>query len=140
MMFVTVFYGVLDPASGRFVYANGGHNPPALRSNGAVRLLARPGGMALAVSAQARFSQEELYLRAGDCLFLYTDGFTEAQDPQGRLFGEAALVATLADIAPDAPAEAYPARVVEVVQSFMNGAPQADDLTCVAVRFTGTAA
>ncbi len=46
MMFVTVFYGVLDPASGRFVYANGGHNPPALRSNGGVRLLARQQGMA----------------------------------------------------------------------------------------------
>ncbi len=137
MMFVTLFYGVLDPASGRFVYANGGHNPPALRSRDGVRLLAQPGGMALAVVENARFAECELTLREGDVLFLYTDGITEAQDPRGTLFGEAALLATLGAVAPDALADAYPTQVVECVQRFMNGAPQADDVTCVALRFSG---
>ena len=140
MMFVTLFYAVLDPSSGELVYASGGHNSPALRSGEEVRLLAPPGGMALAVSEEVPFGEGRVRLQAGDLLFLYTDGITEAQDPQGTLFGEAALLATLARLPGGISAATCTAGVLEAVERFMAGAPQADDITCLAVRFAGAAA
>ncbi|HLA73543.1 MAG TPA: SpoIIE family protein phosphatase [Steroidobacteraceae bacterium] len=137
MMFVTLFYGVLDPATGRFVYATGGHNPPVLRAGNEVRMLSSLGGMALAVTEQATIVEGELQLEPGNVLFLYTDGITEAQNPAGELFGDAALLDTIARMEPDAPADAYPAEVVKNVQRYMDGAPQADDITCVTLRYAG---
>ncbi len=137
MMFVTLFYGVLEPASGRFVYANGGHNPPMLRSGTSVRPLRSPGGMALAVAEKVVFAEGHLTLQAGDVLFLYTDGITEAQNAEQELFGEAALTAALEAVPPDAPVETYSSHVVESVQRFMQGTPQADDITCVTLRYAG---
>jgi sigma-B regulation protein RsbU (phosphoserine phosphatase) len=127
MMFVTLFYGVLNPATGRFVYATGGHNPPVLRAGNEVRLLESRGGMALAIVEQATFLSGQLDLEPGNVLFLYTDGITEAQNP----------LETLARIEPDAPADAYPTEVVKAVQKYMAGAPQADDITCVTLRYAG---
>jgi len=137
MMFVTLFYGVLDPATGRFVYATGGHNPPVLRAGNEVRMLNSLGGMALAVSEQATIVEGELQLEPGNVLFLYTDGITEAQNPAGELFGDAALLEAIARMEPDAPADAYPTEVVKNVQRYMDGAPQADDITCLTLRYTG---
>ncbi|MEJ0035268.1 MAG: SpoIIE family protein phosphatase [Gammaproteobacteria bacterium] len=139
MMFVTVFYGVLDPGTGRLVYASGGHNPPALRTRSGAKLLAQPGGMALAVADNVQFVEGSLTLEPGDVLFLYTDGITEARSASGALFGEAALLAALDGMAGDAPAQAYTAGVVQAVQSFAGSAPQADDITCVALRYSGPA-
>jgi len=137
MMFVTLFYGVLDPASGRFVYASGGHTPPVLRSAGEARFLRGKGGMALAVAEDAPFSEGALILRPGDVLFLYTDGVTEAQDPDNALFGETAMLETIRRLPENAAADAYPRSVVDAVQRFARGAPQADDITCVTVRYAG---
>lgn len=137
MMFVTLFYGILEPDSGRFVYANGGHNVPALLSGGSVRRLPPTQGMALAVDPDARFTESHFTLQAGDVLFLYTDGITDAQSPDGAMFGEPALRATLADTAPDARADACQAQVVGAVEQFMRGAAQADDITCVTLRYVG---
>ena len=138
MMFVTLFYGVLQLSTGRFTYASGGHNPPVLRNaDGRVRLLPRPRGMALAVDPDAPFAEGELRLEPGDTLFLYTDGVTEALDAQGRLFGDAAMLATLAALPQDAPAEDYPRRIVAALEAFAGDAPQADDITCVALRYDG---
>jgi sigma-B regulation protein RsbU (phosphoserine phosphatase) len=130
---------VLDPGSGHFVYASGGHNPPALRSGHDVRLLQNPGGMALAVIEDTPFAEGRLTLLPGDVLFLYTDGITEAQDPANALFGEASLLQTLRDLPADAPVDAYPTQVVKAVQQFMDGGPQSDDITCVTLRYGGAA-
>ncbi len=137
MMFVTLFYGVLEPSTGRFVYASGGHNPPVLRSGNDIRPLSAPGGMALAITENTPFAEGHLTMLPGDVLFLYTDGITEAQNPENMLFGEAALLTTLASVPPDAPVDAYPTQVVKAVQQFMRGAPQADDITCVTLRYAG---
>src|SRR5262249_46187968 len=80
-MFVTIFYGVLNVRSGTVEYSNGGHNPPSLLSpQGTVAALDNPGGMALGARADAVYRATQLRLRAGDSLFLYTDGVTEAMD------------------------------------------------------------
>jgi sigma-B regulation protein RsbU (phosphoserine phosphatase) len=138
MMFVTLFYAVLDLRTGRLSYASGGHNRPALRrAAGDVSLLPSPGGMALGVEPQACFVDGEVELAPGDVLFLYTDGITEARDPQDALFGDDALLAALAALPADAPAQAYPTHVAAAVEAFAQDAPQADDITCVALRFDG---
>lgn len=139
MMFVTVFYGVLDLRSGRFHYTCGGHNLPLLRRHGRAALLPAPGGMALAVQPEAEFGEGCIDLLPGDVLFMYTDGVTEANNEEFELFGDAAVLATLDAMAPDAPAHAYPAQVNQTLKAFVGSAAQADDITCMALRYMGSA-
>src|SRR5919107_1556352 len=84
--FVTCFYGVLDPKSGRLVYANAGHDPPYMqRGKDAQELRAR--GMPLGLMPDMPYEEEEADLAAGDDLLLYSDGLVEAHDPEGQMFG-----------------------------------------------------
>lgn len=138
MMFVTVFYGVLDLASGRFVFACGGHNPPVVRCGAAAStFLLQPEGMALAVMEDVPYREGAVTLAPGDLLFLYTDGVTEACNGQEQLFGETALLAALNEMPRDAAIDAYHQHVVEAVQGFAGDAPQFDDITCVSLRYKG---
>jgi serine phosphatase RsbU (regulator of sigma subunit) len=84
--FVTCFYGVLDPKSGRLVYANAGHDPPYMqRGKDAQELRAR--GMPLGLMPDMPYEEEEADLAAGDDLLLYSDGLVEAHAPEGEMFG-----------------------------------------------------
>jgi serine phosphatase RsbU (regulator of sigma subunit) len=84
--FVTCFYGVLDPESGRFVYANAGHDLPCERHDGRVDEL-RARGMPLGLMPGMLYQEEEAVLAAGDDLLFYSDGLVEAHDPEGEMFG-----------------------------------------------------
>jgi serine phosphatase RsbU (regulator of sigma subunit)/CHASE1-domain containing sensor protein/anti-sigma regulatory factor (Ser/Thr protein kinase) len=84
--FVTCFYGVLDPESGRFVYANAGHDLPCERHDGRVDEL-RARGMPLGLMPGMLYQEEEAVLVAGDDLLFYSDGLVEAHDPKGEMFG-----------------------------------------------------
>jgi phosphoserine phosphatase RsbU/P len=138
MMFVTVFFGVLDLASGALVYVNAGHNPPIVRTAaGATQFLPKGRNTALAVMDGLPYAEGECRLQPGDTLLLYTDGVTEATNAQGGLFGEAALDAVLRDA--DRPTADWPPAVLQAVRAFEAGAAQADDITCVAVRYRGAA-
>jgi serine phosphatase RsbU (regulator of sigma subunit)/CHASE1-domain containing sensor protein/anti-sigma regulatory factor (Ser/Thr protein kinase) len=84
--FVTCFYGILDPESGRIVYANAGHDPPYLQRDGdAQELMAR--GMPLGLMPDMPYEEKESVLVAGDDLLFYSDGLVEAHDPKGEMFG-----------------------------------------------------
>jgi serine phosphatase RsbU (regulator of sigma subunit)/CHASE1-domain containing sensor protein/anti-sigma regulatory factor (Ser/Thr protein kinase) len=85
-MFVTCFYGVLDPESGRLVYANAGHDLPCERHDGGVDEL-RARGMPLGLMPGMLYEEEEAVLAAGDDLLFYSDGLVEAHDPEGEMFG-----------------------------------------------------
>lgn len=140
MMFVTLFYGVLHLESGELRYVNAGHNPPyLLRGDGGVSLLPRTGGIAVAVSEGFVYRAGSVHLRAGDQLFLYTDGVTEAFDPDGQEYGDARLAQALhaAMAATDHAPAHIAAQVLADVHAFERGAPQADDITCVALRYLG---
>ncbi|MDQ4001177.1 MAG: SpoIIE family protein phosphatase, partial [Actinomycetota bacterium] len=84
--FVTCFYGVLDPNSGRLVYANAGHDIPCERHDGRVEEL-RARGMPLGLMSGVPYEEEEAVLAAGDDLLFYSDGLVEAHDPKGEMFG-----------------------------------------------------
>jgi serine phosphatase RsbU (regulator of sigma subunit)/CHASE1-domain containing sensor protein/anti-sigma regulatory factor (Ser/Thr protein kinase) len=88
--FVTCFYGVLDPKTGRLVYANAGHNLPCERHDGRVDEL-RARGMPLGLMLGMLYEEEEAVLAAGDDLLFYSDGLVEAHDPKGEMFGSSRL-------------------------------------------------
>ena len=132
MMFVTLLYGVLDLRTGRFSYACAGHNPALLRhSDGHVVALETTGDVALAVVEDARYHERSAQMKPGDALLLYTDGITEAFDPEGGLYGDERLMEAWSK----APVAAGPATaagaLVEAVHAFERGQPQTDDVTCV---------
>ncbi len=136
-MFVTLFYGILHLRTGALEYSNGGHNPPyVLARNGAVELLAKAKGMALGVLTGAKYQAKTIRLRAGDGLFLYTDGVTEAMDRAHNLFSDHRLYECLTRMNGVAPVEIIHS-VLEEVQQFSSGAEQSDDITALAVHYRG---
>lgn len=95
--FVTVFYGILDPATGVLNYCNAGHPPPFLcgtQEGDLTRPLDRT-GMALGAVETATWEQSTVQLNPGSTLLLYSDGVTDAEDEQGRFFGHEILGANL---------------------------------------------
>jgi predicted ester cyclase len=85
-MFVTSFYGVLDPGSGRFTYANAGHDLPYLWHGGDCEEL-RARGMPLGLMPGMSYEQKEIVLEPRDSALLYSDGLVEAHDSKGEMFG-----------------------------------------------------
>jgi serine phosphatase RsbU (regulator of sigma subunit) len=98
-MFVTCFYGVLDPSSSAFTYANAGHDLPYLRRRGgggdAEELRAR--GMPLGLMPGMSYEEKETILQAGEAALFYSDGLVEAHDPRGEMFGFPRLRALIAE-------------------------------------------
>jgi sigma-B regulation protein RsbU (phosphoserine phosphatase) len=135
MMFVTAFYATFDPATGLLEYASAGHPPPLLvGAEGAARELPGCDGIVLGVRPTERYPLQQQALAPDDVLFLYTDGVTEAVDPAGNLFGEERLAATLASHR-GLSCEDLLAVMVREVTGFAATAPQADDVTCLALRY-----
>jgi serine phosphatase RsbU (regulator of sigma subunit)/DNA-binding NarL/FixJ family response regulator len=129
-MFVTVFYGILDPASGTLTYGNAGHNPPYLLSaqNRDMVQELHGTGMALGVIEDVTWKQDTVRLAPGDVLVLYSDGITEAQDQHGAFFGEKRLLqAAQANLGGSAQ-DIQDALIVEI-REFVGEAPQFDDIT-----------
>jgi serine phosphatase RsbU (regulator of sigma subunit) len=129
-MFVTVFYGVVDPLTGTVTYSNAGHNPPYLLSGqaeGNVKALTR-NGMALGVLEQTDYDRAKLRMGPGDALVLYTDGITEARDAAGDMYGEERLL-NVAQRAQGCSAGVIQEALLDDVHRFVGDAPRVDDIT-----------
>jgi sigma-B regulation protein RsbU (phosphoserine phosphatase) len=136
-MFVTVFLGVVHLPTGRVNYVNAGHNPPLVRhADGQVSVLPSGRNTAVGVMEDLSYVQGAVTLGPGDTLLLYTDGMTEATNPQGLLFGEARLLETARR---EGSGKALLQAILDAVRAFEDGAAQADDITCVALRYAGMA-
>jgi sigma-B regulation protein RsbU (phosphoserine phosphatase) len=135
-LFVTIFYGVLDPVAGTLAYSNAGHNPPFLLKSGQGADSLPGRGLPVGALTDATYKTKECGLRPGDVLFLYTDGVTEAMDIDGELFSAARLKKALEKADRSSPG-ALMREVMDAVQRFTGDAPQSDDLTAVAIRYTG---
>jgi sigma-B regulation protein RsbU (phosphoserine phosphatase) len=133
-MFVTVLYGVLDPASGEFHYARGGHEPPLVQTpRGPLPAAAHRRGQLLGIFNEPELDEQRVRLEGGGTLLLYTDGAREASDLAGRMFGEEGLWTALAHGPTDA--QTLCDGLLEQVSAH-RGHPQAqqDDITLLAVR------
>ena len=136
-LFVTLFYGILDPSTGVLTYANAGHNAPFLiRQSGAVEMLPLTGGVAVGVMPALDYDERGLTLDIGDTLFLYTDGISEAMNLQGETFDEHRLENVLS-IGPGAPVDTVIGNVTLAVGEFVGEAEQSDDITCLVLRYNG---
>jgi sigma-B regulation protein RsbU (phosphoserine phosphatase) len=133
-MFVTLFFGVLDPALRTLAFCNAGHNPPYVVSrDGGVVPVGRPRGIPLGIRPAFAHATGELRLAPDASVFLFTDGITEAMDAAGELFGEGRLEAALRSLAGES-AGTMVREVVGAVRAFAGAAPQADDIAALALR------
>lgn len=132
-MFVTGWMGILEITTGRFTYANAGHNPPLIRKkSGNYEYLKSRAGFVLAGMEGIRYRQFEIILEPGDSLYLYTDGVTEATNAENTLYGESRLLNTLNSHKNDVPQVLLPA-IKEDIDAFVKDAPQFDDITMLAL-------
>jgi sigma-B regulation protein RsbU (phosphoserine phosphatase) len=140
MMFATAFVGVLDLGTGWFTYANAGHNPPYLvASSSPVRTIDGEAGIALGIMEDAEYDDHDIQIAERSTIVLFTDGVTEANDPDDEMFGEASLEASLASLGQCSPEEGVGA-IQRAVHAFVRGAEQADDITVLALRWLGAIA
>ncbi|MBI3756913.1 MAG: SpoIIE family protein phosphatase [Deltaproteobacteria bacterium] len=138
-MFVTLFYGILHLRTGALEYSSGGHNPPyVLTRTGAVEPLAKTKGMALGVLRDTSYQATTRQLRAGDEIFLYTDGVTEAMDRAYNQFSDHRLLECLTRARGLSPT-ALIRNVIKELQQFSSGAEQSDDITALAIHYLGDA-
>ena len=140
-LFVTLFYGVLARDTGRLIYSNAGHEPPLCMrrdDNGVVKVERTPTthGLPLGLVSDAHFESRSLELSAQDNLVLFTDGITEAENTDNRLFSAAALNELLVQQTDSAPSEII-RNVMNNVKSFTGEQPQSDDITLMVVRYEG---
>ncbi|MFN2385307.1 MAG: SpoIIE family protein phosphatase [Thermoanaerobaculia bacterium] len=131
--FITFFLVLLDPPTGEIEYTNAGHNPGLLlRREGAVEELSSH-GLPLALFPGKPYGSSKLTLQPGECLYLYTDGLTEANNPEGEEFGLPRLKNCLAGQVGRAPAE-IEAALGAALDEHVRGEPFADDRTILMVR------
>lgn len=136
-MFVTVFCAVLHTRSGELRYASAGHNPPLLlRREGSASFLSTEQGMAIGVFEEAEYVTEAARMEPGDTLFMYTDGVTEAANTETILFS-AERLRDAAHAHASQPVVELVNLSLQDVKDFVDGAPQADDITICVVRYQG---
>jgi serine phosphatase RsbU (regulator of sigma subunit)/predicted ester cyclase len=134
-MFVTCFYAVLDPNSGRLSYANAGHDLPYLHHSGDCEEL-RARGMPLGLLPGMSYEEKEIELDVGEGVFFYTDGLVEAHDPKGEMFGFPRLRALIAEHDEERSLGDF---LLEELYSFVGeGWEQEDDVTLLGLERSAT--
>lgn len=132
-MFATLFFGVLDPATGILTYINGGHPGPALiGATGQIKARLNATGPAVGMLPGMDFDIQQIRLESGDILFAFSDGVTDARSPDKKFFTEKSLLPLLEQ--PAASASALLERVETSLRAHIATADQFDDITMLAVR------
>jgi sigma-B regulation protein RsbU (phosphoserine phosphatase) len=132
-MFTTFFGAIVDAQSGAVRCVSAGHNPPAVVGKSGARFLAVESGSPLGLFAGSQYVESTFRLEAAERLVLYTDGVTEAFNPEHVEFGEERLIALLGRVGLSGSADELGAAILEEVSTFAAGAPQSDDITVLVV-------
>ena len=131
-MFATLFFGVLDPESGKLVYINGGHEAVSVIDQKGVRKWFSPTGPAVGAFHGAQFKYKEIQLQPGEILFAYTDGVIDARSPNGNRFTKKRLKSLLS--LPAAGALELMERIGTHLFAHIGKAPQEDDITMLTIQ------
>ena len=131
-MFATIFFGVLNPASGRLHYVNGGHEPLLIVGPEGVKGHLRPTGPAVGMMPDMHFDIHDICMEPGDILLGFTDGLTEARSPKDELYTRERLDALFDP--PAATAGILLERIQSNLLAFIDTAPQNDDITMLVVQ------
>lgn len=137
LMFVTLFLGILNVRTGEMEYSSGGHDPPyVVSAGGEIQPLELTDGVMLGVREDFNYQSKKNLLQKGETIFLYTDGVTDAKNPDDQLFSEARLQQILTRLQDKGTTD-----IIESIRSeieiFSEGTPQYDDITMLALKFNG---
>lgn len=134
-MFVTAFICVLDVRSGEVQFVNAGHNCPFVqKQDGAFEMFRAKANLVFGLMEDVPYREQTLTLNPGDSIYLYTDGVTEALNPEQELFGDDRLYEILnRHRAQAGEPETFVQAIYREVQAFADGEPQADDITMLYV-------
>ena len=135
-MFVTCFLAILDKRNGKVIYANAGHNPPIVGSNHNFKYLGCNSGFLLGCFKDCFLIDEEIILKPGESLTLYTDGITEARNINGDFFGEEKLLEVFNKNDYTCTVELHHT-IKDEIADFVKDAPQSDDITFVTMKYQG---
>ena len=132
VMFATLFFGVLNPASGDLSFINGGHEPPCIIGSSGIKNTLKATGPVVGIITGAEFEIQHAQLEYGDSLIGFTDGVTEALSPQKTLFTKERLLALIE--APVMSASELIERIKTDLFHHIHNAPQFDDITMLAAH------
>jgi len=136
MMFVTLFFALLTPATGEVEFCNAGHNPPYRLKDGELAPVDQGKGIILGVRRNARHPSGRISLAPGETIYLFTDGVTEAMNSAAQFFSEERLESVLRGSGGRASADVVAAVTAEL-RGFVGAAEASDDITMLALRRTG---
>ena len=136
-MFITVWLGIIDLGCGKMICANAGHEYPILKKAGGLyEIVKDKHDLVLGAMKELDYSEYELSMDPGSSLFVYTDGLTEAVDPDQKMFGTDRIVEEL-NREPDRSPEEVLRGMKEAVDEFVKGQESFDDLTMVGFSYHG---
>ena len=136
-MFVTLFLGILDLITGELQYSNAGHNPPVLiRKSGDAIMFEKTKFIPAGLFEDFKYGESSIQLEPGDKLFLYTDGVSEAENSNGDLFGEQAIMKIINNNKAARPQELIDKMSAEI-SGHVNGYTQSDDITMMTIVYNG---
>lgn len=138
-MFITTFMGILDLRTGEVNFSNAGHNNPLIKKrNGKFNKLRMEKQFVIAGMPNLDFKTEKFQMNAGDIIFLYTDGITEAEGANSKFLGEENLISILDSIdAEKSSLKQISNIVLDKVKEFREDSPQNDDATILVIRYNG---
>jgi sigma-B regulation protein RsbU (phosphoserine phosphatase) len=131
-MFATVFFGLLDPATGELLYINAGHEPAFVFSGAQLKQRLEPTGPAVGMLPDMEFKIGHLTFSRGDSLILYTDGVTDALSPTEEPFTDTRLIEASASPTPSAQGRIQ--NIMAAVNAHIADRDQYDDITLMAVQ------
>ena len=133
-MFLTAFYAIYNIKTGLVTYCNGGHNAPLLlKADGTTQALPDSQNMIVGAFDGTKFIEETLQLEHGDTLVMFTDGVTEAMDPENKEYGDDRLATTLSGLAGKS-CQQIVEGIKASIKDFVNGAEQSDDITMLVMK------
>ncbi len=136
-MFVTIFCAILNIETGEIQFANAGHNPPLACTNGhGFEFIQMPKGFVMGTMENTEFESKKLTLKPSDIIFMYTDGVTEAMNPEAKLFSGERLKQSLSNLeGKDVTNIIHEIRLQ--IKTFAQRTPQSDDITMLALKYNG---
>ena len=138
-MFVTLFMGVLDLANGRLLYTNAGHEPPVLVGGAHTRFLNANNNIPLGLRPDWEYTEQRSIVDRDTTLFLYTDGYTEAETVEREQFGKQRMCdEALRLSAENLDSRTFVQKIRRAERVFVNFIPQGDDISLLAIKYKGS--
>lgn len=134
-LFVTLFYGILDEKQGTLTYSTGGHNPPIVSDSNGTRVLKQTEGAVLALINDIVFKEKCVTLEDNSRIVFMTDGVPESFNKNGEAYGDDRTLQTIESLKSGQTPEEDIKQLIDSVESFVEEAPQFDDITCVILHY-----